>query len=96
MEAATSYSMKLIPNEFNLSSKKLQMDRTKKQKEEAKREKKGDKKTKNRLKQPCIFGPERLSRKFLESKFGILFRPNVANNTRSSLCKTKWSASTTV
>ena len=35
------------------------------------------------------FGPEHLSREFLESRFGVLFRPNVTNNTRSSLCKTK-------
>ena len=41
------------------------------------------------------FGPEHLSREILESKFGVLFRPNVANNTRSSLCKTRCSASMT-
>ena len=41
------------------------------------------------------FDPELLSREILESQFGVLFRPNVAKITRSSLCQTKWSASMT-
>ena len=41
------------------------------------------------------FGPKLLSREILESQFGVLFRPNVAKITRSSLCQTKWSASMT-
>ena len=41
------------------------------------------------------FGPELLSREILESQFGVLFRPNIAKITRSSLCQTKWSASMT-
>ena len=35
------------------------------------------------------FGPELLSREILESQFGVLFRPNVAKITRSSLCQTR-------
>jgi hypothetical protein len=65
-------------------------------KEKEKKKKRKEWKSEIRLEQPCIFGPEHLSGKFLESKFGILFRPNVANNTRSCLCNTKCSASTTV
>ena len=34
------------------------------------------------------FGPELLSREILESQFGVLFRPNVAKITRSSLNRT--------
>ena len=41
------------------------------------------------------FGSKLLSREILESQFGVLFRPNVAKITRSSLCQTKWSASMT-
>ena len=41
------------------------------------------------------FGPKLLSREILERQFGVLFRPNIAKITRSSLCQTKWSASTT-
>ena len=41
------------------------------------------------------FGPKLLSREILESQFGVLFRPNIAKITRSSLCQTKWSASMT-
>ena len=70
------------------SSKKTRRKEKQRQKEGAK-EKRAVTLERIQIEATVHFDPEHLSREFLESKFGVLFRPNVANNTRRSLCKTK-------
>ena len=85
----------IFQQEIPLEERQDTKNKRREGKEETLQERKG-KKTTNQIGATVHFWPKRSSRKFLERKFGILFRPNIANNTRSRLCSIKCSTSTSI